>query len=82
MGNNMACATVAEVEEKYADLELYMRDYIDSLVYNAKMKVIIFHYLRWHGILFNGENPYRGFPSYNHWRFNNRHQVTPFSFSS
>jgi len=78
----MAFASVASVEEKYAHLEEYLENYIESLAYNAKRKLIFFYYFRNHGIVLPNEDVYDGFPSYSHWRFLRVHKITTFSFSS
>ncbi len=75
MLNNISRLKVAEVEEKYIHLEDYMKDYIDSLAYNAKRRLTTLYYLKHHGILLSGEDLYIGFPSYNHWRFNHRFKL-------
>jgi hypothetical protein len=74
MGSSMARNTLAEVEAKYAHLEEYLRDYIDSLAYNANRDLLHSRYLR-QGVLLMREDMYNGFPSYNHWRFTYRHKL-------
>jgi hypothetical protein len=66
---------VEEVLDKYTYLEEYLRDYIEMLAENARRKVIIGHYFRWHTIILPSDYVYHGFPSFSHWKFNKKYNA-------
>ena len=78
----MVHPTIAEVEEKYANLEDYLHDYVDMLAYNTKRRLMFFYYVRNHGILLPGEDIYGDFPSYSKWRVYWMWKTNLSSFSS
>jgi len=78
----MVHPTIAEVEEKYANLEDYLHDYVDMLAYKAKKKFMFFHYVRWHGIIFIDSDSNEAFPTYSKWRVYWMWKTNLSSFSS